>query len=325
MAGENNFNIETIEKLSASEIYGQTITEMGSRNKDIVVLTADLMRSNKTSDFKAVHPERFINVGIAEQNMMAIAAGLATSGKIPYVSTMAAFATMRACEQVHTDIAYPKLNVRIIATHSGLSMGNAGSTHHCTEDLAIMRSMANMTVIVPACPRQCRKVILATERHEGPVYIRIGRGAEPIIYDDDNYEYVIGKSIEKRPGRDITIIACGFSVMNALFAAEQLSEDEGIEARVIDMHTIKPLDEAAIRKAADETGAILTVEDHTIIGGLGGAVSEFLAESGIGIKFKRLGVPDTFSVIGDPEQLHERYGYDAAGIHDAALRLLGKA
>ena len=319
------FNVETIEKLSAGEVYGKTLAEMSVKNKNIVMLTADLVRSNKAGDFKQAAPDRFFNFGIAEQNMMAAAAGLAVSGKIPYVSTMAAFASMRACEQVRTDIAYPNLNVRIIATHSGLSMGNGGSTHHSTEDLAIMRSIPNMTVIVPACPMQCRRILLETELHEGPIYMRIGRGAEPVLYpEEEEYEYKVGKAIVKKDGTDLTVIGCSFCIMNALFAAERLEEDDGINIRVIDMHTIKPIDKDTVLKAAAETGGIITVEDHNIIGGLGSAVAEVLAESSVQTKFKRLGVPDLFSVIGDPEQLHNKYGYDEDGIYEAVKEMLGK-
>ena len=272
---------------------------------------------------KIITPNVFFNFGIAEQNMMAAAAGMAACGKIPYVTTFAAFASMRACEQVRTDIAYPNLKVRIVSTHSGLSMGNGGSTHHATEDLGIMRCIPNMTVIVPACPRQCSRILKETVNHDGPIYMRIGRGAEPVLYPEDvEYEYTVGKAITKKDGTDVTIIACSFGIMNALFAAERLEEDDNIHARVIDMHTIKPIDKEAILKAASETEAIITVEDHNIIGGLGSAVAEVLAENGIGIKFRRLGVPDVFSVIGEPEQLHNKYGYDDEGIYNAVKQLL---
>ena len=319
------FDIETIEMLSSGEIYGKAIAELGDTEKDIVVLTADLTRSNKTGAFRDRHPSRFFNFGIAEQNMFGAAAGMAACGKIPYVSTMAAFASMRACEMVRTDIAYPNFPVRIVSTHSGLSMGNGGTTHHSTEDLAIMRSIPNMTVIVPAGPRQCARIIKETVHHPGPIYIRIGRGAEPVIYPDDSaYDWQIGKSIMQRDGDAVTVFATSFTIMNSIFAAERLEEDDDIHIRVVDMHTIKPIDKEAIRKAAKETKAILTVEDHNIIGGLGSAVAEVLAEENISIPFKRIGVPDVFSVIGEPEQLHNRYGNDDEGIYNAVKDILQK-
>ncbi len=318
------FDVETIEMLSSGEIYGQAIADVGDTEKDVVVLTSDLMRSNKTGAFKERHPDRFFDFGIAEQNMFGAAAGMAACGKIPYVSTMAAFASMRACEMVRTDIAYPNFPVRIVSTHSGLSMGNGGTTHHATEDLAIMRSIANMTVIVPAGPRQCARIIKETVHHPGPIYMRIGRGAEPVIYPDGtDYDWQIGKAITLREGDAVTVFATSFCIMNAIFAAEWLEEDEDIHIRVVDMHTIKPINKEAIRKAARETKGILTVEDHNIIGGLGSAVAEVIAEEGLHVPFKRIGVPDEFAVIGEPEQLHARYGYDDAGIHDAVHELLG--
>ena len=318
------FDVSTIEMLSSGEIYGETIAELGETEKDIVVLTADLTRSNKTGAFKDRFPDRFFNFGIAEQNMFGAAAGMAACGKIPYVSTMAAFASMRACEMVRTDIAYTNLPVRIISTHSGLSMGNGGSTHHSTEDLAIMRSFPNMTVIVPSDPRQCARILKETVHHPGPIYMRIGRGAEPVIYSDDiEYDWQIGKAITVKEGDDLTVFATSFTLMNSIFASEWLEEDDDIHIRIVDMHTIKPIDREAIVKAARETKGIITIEDHNIIGGLGSAVAEVLAEEGISIPFKRIGVTDEFSVIGEPEQLHNRYGYDDEGIYNAVKGLLG--
>lgn len=319
MAQETFQLFKLIEKISAREVYGKKLAEIGSADDRIVVLTADLMRSNKTIDFMKAHPERFFNTGIAEQNMMGIAAGLALEGKIPFVSTMATFATMRACEQVRTDICYPKLKVRIVATHGGLTTG-AGPTHYGQEDMAIMRSLPNMTVIAPGDPNQIGKVIEASINWEGPMYIRIGRGGEPVVYKED-YTYQIGKSITVKEGKDITLIATGAIVFHALAAAEKLAKD-GIQARVIDMHTIKPIDREAIIKAAKETGAIVTGEDHNIIGGLGTAVAEVLAEERISCKFKRLGIPDVFGVYGEPDDLYHKYGYDSEGIYSSAKSLL---
>jgi len=314
------FNVLDVDRFATREMYGKVLAEIGQRNPDIVVLTADLMRSNKTGDFAKVVPERFFNFGIAEQNMMAAAAGLAANGKIPYVSTYAAFASMRCCEQVRTDIAYPKLKVRIVSSHSGLSMGNGGTTHHATEDIAIMRSMANMTVVVPADANECAKAVIESVDYPGPIYMRVGRGAEPIVYKTD-YEFKIGRAVTVRDGRDVAVIACGIAVMAAVKAARKL-ETEGVGVRVIDMHTIKPLDTEAVLKAARETGRILTVEEHNIIGGLGGAVAETIAEAGLGVRFRRLGLPDIYSTIGQPDDLYQRYGLDQDGVYKAVKELL---
>jgi transketolase len=319
MAGETYQFFKLVEKMSAREVYGRKMAEIGKTDDRIVVLTADLMRSNRTGDFMKQHPERFFNTGIAEQNMMGIAAGLALEGKIPFVSTMATFATMRACEQVRTDICYANLPVRIVATHGGLTTG-AGPTHYGQEDMAIMRSLPNMTVIAPGDPNQIGKVIEASIDWEGPMYIRIGRGGEPVIYKED-YKYEIGKSITIKDGKDVTLIATGAIVFYAVAAAEKLSKD-GIQARVIDMHTIEPIDKEAIIKAAKETGVIVTGEDHNITGGLGTAVAEVLAEEGISCKFKRVGIPDVFGVFGTPEELYHKYGYDADGIYSAVKGML---
>lgn len=304
-----------VDKFSTREMYGKILAELSPTDERIVVLTSDLMMSNKTGDFARVCPERFFNFGIAEQNMMAAAAGFAVSGKIPFASTMAVFASLRCAEQMRTDIAYPNLNVRIISTHSGLSMGNGGTTHHSTEDIAVTRSMANMTVIVPADVNCCAKAVVESLDYQGPIYMRLGRGAEPIVYKGE-FDFKIGRANTLREGDDISVIACGICVMAAIKAARKL-EKEGIGVRVIDMHTIKPLDTGVIVKAAEETGKVITVEEHNIIGGLGSAVGETIAEAGVGVKFKRLGIPDIYSVIGQPDDLYERYGLDANGIYNS--------
>jgi transketolase len=303
------YNIETIDMLTQAEVYGKVLAEMGRTNKEIVVLTADLMRSNKTKEFFKAFPERYFNVGIAEQNLFSVAAGLARAGKIPFASTFAAFASMRACEQVRTDIAYNNLPVKIVATHSGLSMGTGGPTHFATEDLAIMRAMANMTVIVPADAIETARAVAACVEWPGPVYIRIGRGLEPVAYDDENYDYKIGKSVLMADGSDITIICCGVAVLTGLEVSRELADD-GLSVRVINMHTIKPIDREAIIKAAKETNFIITAEEHSILGGLGGAVAEVLADEGSGVRLKRLGVRDEYSEIGYPEALYNRYNLD---------------
>lgn len=323
MAKGFTFNVFDVDRFATREMYGKVLAEIGQTNRDIVVLTADLMRSNKTGDFARACPDRFFNMGIAEQNMMAAAAGLAANGKLPYVSTYAAFASLRCAEQVRTDIAYPNLPVRIVSSHAGLSMGNGGTTHHATEDIAITRSMANMTVIVPADANECARAVVESITYPGPIYMRLGRGAEPIVYKTD-YEFEIGKAVTVREGQDIAVIACGIAVMAAVKAARKL-EKEGISVRIIDMHTIKPLDAEAILKAAREIGAIITVEEHNIIGGLGGAVAETIAEAGLGIKFVRMGIPDIYSTIGQPDDLYQRYGLDQDGIYRTIKSVLGKA
>jgi transketolase len=318
------FTMETYDMISQAEVYGQVISDMAKSNPDIVVLTSDLMRSNKTGTFKQYYPERFFNFGIAETNMVAAAAGMAVSGKLPYLSSMAVFLSLRCAEAIRTDIAYPNLNVRLIATHSGLSMGNGGTTHHATEDIAILRSMANMTVVVPADTIETGKVVRAGENYSGPIYIRIGRSLEPLAYTDDTYDFEFGKSIiMKDYGTDITVIACGVCVKAAMDAADLL-KNEGIGIRVLNMHTIKPLDVEAVLKAARETGGIITAEEHSIIGGLGGAVAETLSDAGLGIRFKRVGVPDCYSAIGYPEDLYPRYGLDSDGIRKSVLELINR-
>lgn len=314
------YNVIDVDRFATREMYGKVLAEIGQSNPDIVVLTADMMRSNKTGDFAKVIPERFFNFGIAEQNMMAAAAGLAVSGKIPYVSTFAAFASLRCAEQLRTDIAYPNLNVRIVSSHAGLSMGNGGTTHHATEDIAICRAMANMTVIVPADANECAKAVYASIDYPGPIYMRLGRGAEPVVYKKD-YDFSIGKAVTVREGSDVSIIACGILVMAAIKAARKLAQ-EGIEAKVIDMHTIKPLDEEAVLAATRDIGVVVTAEEHTIIGGLGGAVAEVLAESGMPVKFSRIGLPDVYSTIGSPDALYARYGLDADGIYQRVKEIL---
>ncbi len=312
-----SYTIDDVSSLTQAEIYGKFLVELGKKDPDVVCLTADLGKSTKVGVFFKEFPERSFNVGIAEQNMIGVAAGLALTGKKPYLSTFACFASMRACEQVRTDLCYPKLNVKIIGTHSGLAMGNGGTTHHATEDLAIMRSFANMTVIVPADGIETAKIIEQSLDHQGPLYMRIGRGFEPPAYDNADYTYEFGKAITMREGSDLTIIACGMCVKQSLEAADRLKAEQGINARVVNMHTIKPLDVEAIIKAAEETGKIYTAEEHNIIGGLGGAVAEVIAESGVRLKkFKRIGIPDCFSIIGYPEDLYAHYRINSDGIYE---------
>jgi len=311
-------------KLSTAEIYGQTLCDLGAEHPEIVGLSADLAKSTKIGLFGEKFPERFFNVGIAEQNMFGMAAGMAKAGLVPYVSTFAIFTAMRGLDQVHTDIAYQNLNVKMIATHAGLSFGQAGSTHHSTEDIAIMRSIANMTVIVPADGLETAAAVRAAYDRKGPVYIRINRGFDQILYDGPDYGFEIGKAVTLKEGSDLTIIACGSCVWRALEAAKILEREDGLKIRVLNMHTIKPIDAEAIEKAVKETRRIVTVEDHTIMGGLGSAVAEIAAGTGKAFSFRRLGIPDCFSIIGLHEDLMAYYGIDENGIVKSVREVMGK-
>ena len=318
-----NWNAYDGATMTAREIYGRTLAYLAETNDKIVGMTADLEKTTAIKFFADKYPERFYNVGIAEQNMMGIAAGLAKGGLIPFVSTMAIFATMRAGEQVRTDIAYQNLPVKIIATHAGISFGHAGTTHHCTEDFAIMRAIPNMTVICPADGIETSKAVQACIDIPGPVYVRIGRGFEPPCYESDDYEYEVGKAITMREGTDFTIICCGIAVLQALNAAKTLAENDGLSVRVINMHTIKPIDREAIVQAVMDTRRILTVEEHNIYGGLGDAVGSVIAESGKGCIFRKHGMMDVFSEIGYAEDLYAYYGFDSNGIVDKVREMMG--
>jgi len=310
--------------LSTAEIYGKTLVDLARENKDLVGLTADLAKSTKIGILEEAYPERFFNMGIAEQNLFGVAAGMASAGLVPFVSTFAIFASMRALDQVHTDICYQNLNVKIIATHAGLSFGQAGSTHHCTEDIGIMRTMANLTVVVPADGIETAKAVHAAYHTKGPFYIRINRGFDQRLYQTSNYEFEIGKAITLHSGTDLTIVACGACVYQAFEAAKILDTVDGLKVRVINMHTIKPIDKDALLKAIHETRRLITVEDHNVLGGLGSAVAEVLAESGKACAFKRLGIPDTFSIIGLHEDLMSYYGIDTNGIVNTVREIMGK-
>jgi transketolase len=303
--------------IAARDAAGQVLLELAEENPAIWALTADVKNSTGLVPFSRAFPDRFLNVGIAEQTMMGVAAGLATCGKIPFAATFAFLASMRCCEQVRTDIAYPKLNVKIYATHAGVALATGGTTHHATEDLAIMRSFANMTVVEPADVLETRKAMRAIVESPGPAYIRLRRGPAPIVYQED-FDYQIGKANTVRAGEDVTLIACGRTVAECIVAARML-ETEGISAAVVDMHTLKPVDGDAIAAAAAATRLIVTVEDHNIIGGLGGAVGETLAELGSGTPLKRLGIRDTYAGIGPETQLLARHGLTGPAIA-AAVR-----
>ncbi len=318
------WTVDTIDQLTQSEIYGKVLTRLAKDRPEIVFLTADLLKSTKMKEFVQAYPDRYFNMGIQEQNLMTVAAGMSLAGKHPFVATFGAFASMRACEQVRTDIAYQGTNVKIMATHSGLSFGQAGTTHHCLEDIAIMRVIAGMTVIVPADGMETAQVVRKLVDYPGPAYVRLGRGFEFPAYEDDQFDFEIGKANVVAEGTDITVIACGIGVEGGKEAAEFLQLEEGISVRLLDMHTIKPLDRAAILKAARETKGIITVEEHSVIGGLGSAVAEVLAEEGIGIPFRRLGIQDQWAIIGYPEDMYEHYGIGANGIREAVLKMSGR-
>ncbi len=310
--------------MTQAEIYGEVLCKLGEMDETIVGLSADLANSTKIGKFGKKFPERFFNVGIAEQNLFGVAAGLAKSGLTPFVSTMAVFTSMRAAEQVRTDICYQNLNVKIIATHAGASFGQAGTTHHCTEDLAIMRSFANMTVIVPADGIEMALCVRACVDRPGPVYIRIGRGFEPTYYKDEDYGFEIGKAVTIKDGTDITLICCGITVLQAAEAAKILAENDGLSVRVLNMHTIKPLDTEAVMKAVLETRRIITFEEHNILGGLGSAVADVIAKSGKGCAFETVGIPDCFCVVGYPEDLYTHYGLDTDGIMTKVREVMGR-
>ena len=299
------------EKIATREAYGKALAELGE-SYDFVVLDADLSAATKTGVFKKKYPERFFNCGIAEGNMVSVAAGLAAAGKIPFVSSFAMFAAGRAFEQVRNSVGYPHLNVKIGATHAGITVGEDGATHQCNEDIALMRTIPGMTVINPADAVEARAAVEAAIQHVGPVYMRFGRYAVPVINDNADYKFEIGKGVTMKNGNDVTIVATGLMVSMALEAAETLKA-EGINARVINIHTIKPLDTELILKAAKETGVIVTAEEHSIIGGLGSAVADAVCE-GCPVPVLRLGVNDTFGRSGTVPALLEMYGLTPANI-----------
>ena len=299
-------------KQATREAYGKTLAKLAKSNLNIVVLDADLSKSTKTADFKEVAPERFFNMGIAESNMMGVAAGLSTCGKIPFVSTFAMFAAGRAYEQIRNSICYPNLNVKVCATHAGLTVGEDGATHQAIEDLSLMRSIPNMVVINPSDGIETEAAIKAISEYNGPCYVRLGRMAVEDINTNEDYNFEIGKGIVLSEGKDESIVATGIMVDVAKKAKAMLSE-EGINARVINIHTIKPIDKELIIKAAKETKAIVTAEEHSIIGGLGSAVTEVVSEA-CPVPVLRVGVKDVFGESGTPNELLERYGLTAEAI-----------
>lgn len=303
-----------VKKIATRESYGNALVEVGKENDKVVVLDADLAAATKTSTFKKAFPERHIDCGIAECNMTGIAAGLAATGKIPFISSFAMFAAGRNFEQVRNSVGYPHLNVKIGATHAGISVGEDGATHQCNEDIALMRTIPGMVVICPSDDVETKAAVKAAVEHDGPVYLRMGRLAVPVINDKPDYKFEIGKGVTLKEGKDLTIVATGLPVAECLKAAEMLAAD-GIDAEVINIHTIKPLDEELIVASAKKTGKVVTVEEHSIIGGLGGAVAECLSEKAP-TKMLRIGMNDVFGESGAAVALLHKYGLDAEGIYN---------
>lgn len=310
-----------MKKIATRDAYGEALKELGAANENVVVLDADLTKSTKTSVFAKAFPARFFNMGIAEQNLIGTAAGLAAAGKIPFASTFAIFATGRAYEQIRNSVAYPKLNVKIAATHAGLTVGEDGASHQALEDIALMRAIPNMTVIVPADAEETRQAVQLAAAIKGPVYIRLGRPGVPVLFDH-TYKFAIGKAVTVREGDAATIVATGIMVGIALEAAEML-QNEGKKVRVLNMSTIKPIDREALIAAAKETGAVVTAEEHNIIGGLGSAVAEVLGET-YPVPMMRVGVQDTFGESGTPQALLTKYGLTAEHIAAAVRAVMAR-
>ena len=300
-------------KIATRESYGNALAELGASYKDLIVLDADLAGATKTSVFKKAFPERHIDCGIAESNMTGIAAGLATTGKIPFISSFAMFAAGRNFEQVRNSIGYPHLNVKIGATHAGITVGEDGASHQCLEDLSLMRTIPGMTVIVPSDDIEAKAAVKAALDYVGPVYLRFGRAAVPVFNDYEGYKFEIGKAQVLKEGTDVSLIANGVMVAETLIAAEKLEAD-GISCEVINMATIKPIDKDAILKTAAKTGKVITLEEHSIIGGLGSAVAEVLSEE-LPTKMKRIGVNDVFGQSADAKTMMKEYKLDADGIY----------
>ncbi len=305
-------------KTATRDAYGKALVELGDINDKVVVLDADLAAATKTGMFKKAHPEKFFDCGIAEGNMMGVAAGLASTGYTVFASTFAMFAAGRAYEQVRNSIAYPNLNVKIGATHAGISVGEDGASHQCCEDIALMRAVPGMTIINPADDVEARAAVFAAANYEGPVYMRFGRLAVPRIFDE-NYKFEWGKAVVLKEGTDVTICATGLMVNEAI-EAQKILADEGISAEIINVHTIKPLDSDTILNSASKTGAIVTAEEHSIIGGLGSAVSEAVCENGKAVPVVKVGVNDVFGKSGPAVELLHIYGLDAQNIVEKAKK-----
>lgn len=311
-----------VKNIATRESYGKTLAELGAENPNIVVLDADLAGSTKTGIFGKAFPERHINCGIAEGNMMSVAAGLAASGKTVFASSFAMFASGRAYEQIRNSIGYPHLNVKIGASHAGISVGEDGATHQCNEDFALMRSIPGMVVICPSDDVEAKAAVRAAAEYDGPVYLRLGRLAVPVFNDPETYKFEMGKGVVMKEGTDVTIVATGLEVNEALQAAKLLEED-GIHAEVINIHTIKPIDKELLAASAKKTGKVVTVEEHSIIGGLGSAVCEALCET-VPTPVLRIGIQDAYGESGPAKALIAKYGLDGAGICQKVKEFLGK-
>jgi len=311
-----------VKKIATRDSYGSTLVELGEKYDNLVVLDADLAAATKTGMFKKVFPERHFNCGIAESNMVGIAAGLAATGKVPFVSSFAMFVAGRAFEQIRNSVGYPHLNVKIGATHAGISVGEDGATHQCNEDIALMRTIPGMVVINPADDIEARAAVKAAYEYEGPVYLRFGRLAVPVINDSETYHFELGKGVVLKEGKDLTIVATGLTVAPSLEAAQMLEKD-GVNAKVINIHTIKPLDEELIVAAAKETGKVVTVEEHSIIGGLGSAVCDCLSEK-MPTLTKKIGIRDVYGESGPALELLHKYKLDAEGIYSQIKEFLNK-
>lgn len=306
-------------KIAIRDAYGEALKELGAKNKDVIVLDADVSSSSKSSLFGAQYPDRFFNVGIAEANMVAMAAGMSTSGKIPFINTFAAFVVLRAADPVRSLIAYTKLNVKLAGTYAGLSDSYDGASHHSIMDIAFMRALPNMTVVSVADAIETKKVVLAIAEYDGPVYLRLSRAEVPTIFNE-SYKFELGKGVQLTEGNDVTIIATGYMVQKSLEAAEQLKE-KGINVRIINIHTIKPIDKELIIKCAKETGAVITVEEHSIYGGLGSAVAEVLIMEYI-VPMEIIGVQDTFAETGAYELLLNKYGLCTENIINTVQKVM---
>ena len=309
-----------VKKVATRQSYGEALVELGAEHDDFVVFDADLAAATQTGKFKAAYPDRFFDAGIAEGNMMGLAAGVATTGRVAFASTFAMFAAGRAFEQVRNSIGYPHLNVKIGATHAGISVGEDGATHQCNEDIALMRTIPGMTVIVPSDDVEAKAAVRAAYEMDGPVYMRFGRLAVPVINDVPGYTFEVGRAKVLREGTDVTIVACGLMVQAALEAAEALAAD-GVSAEVINMHTVKPLDTETLVASAAKTGHVVTAEEHSVIGGLGSAVCDALAEQ-CPVPVRKVGVEDVFGESGPAVDLLAKYGLDAAGVERAVRELL---
>lgn len=311
-----------VKKIATRDSYGAALVELGKQHDNVVVLDADLAAATKTCVFKKTFPERHIDCGIAEQNMIVAAAGLSTMGLVPFASSFAMFAAGRAFEQVRNSVGYPHLNVKIGATHGGISVGEDGASHQCCEDFALMRSIPGMVVLCPADDVEARAAVKAAYEHEGPVYLRFGRLAIPVFHDEENFHFEIGRGEVLREGDDVALISTGLMTAEALAAADELAA-EGVHARVVNLCSIKPLDEELVLKAARECGRIVTCEEHSVIGGLGEAVCAAVAEAGVACRVKRVGVNDEFGHSGPAKEVLAQFGLDTAGIVRAAKSLLG--